>query len=395
MSELLTPNDCELLFSAKEIGGKTAPNRFAAQPMEANDSDPGGKVSRRALDRYRRIAGGEWGITVVEAVSVTPDAVARKNQLVITPSNLEGFKRLVDAYKSIHPDGLLLFQITHPGQYDGPYVQYDASCGNSIPEVLSDSEIRALLRRFIESAGLLRKAGADGIDFKLSHGCFGRDMICPANVRDDQWGGSFENRTRFLRDALEELRSIHRKGEFIIGSRISMYDGVRGGCGTASADSLLEDLTEMKRIISLMADLGGDYLNVSAGIPGCTSEMIRPAKRSKWVILQHFRYCSEAKQAAPGMPVIGSAYSMLRDQSVTFGAENIRRGIVDFIGLGRQVFADPMFPKKVRKGEPVDFCRACLGCSKLMNSQQHDGCVVYDSYYRMIMKAMARDNHIV
>lgn len=381
----------DVLFSPMQIGKRLAPNRFVSQPMEGNDGENGGAVSQRTLDRYRNFAKGKWGLAFVEAISISPDALARKNGLVISRKNLDGFKRLVSEYKKINKDGLLLFQISHAGRKAGPFATkmglYDS--GDPDLHILTDQEIEQIREKMIECVGLAREAGADGVDFKLCHGYLGSEMLRPANQRNDQWGGSFENRTRFCFSTIEELRSRHGDSDFLLGSRISMYEGIRGGCGTVDPTSVLEDLSEMKQLVAGLAARGLDYLNVSAGIPGLTSEITRPTNQSRWFYLDQFRYCREAREVAGTMRLIGSAYTVLKDEAVAYGAENIQRGLVDFIGFGRQSFADPLFPEKVRTGGDINYCICCSGCTRLMIKQVNDGCVVYDPYYKAMLKASA------
>jgi len=347
--------------------------------MEGNDGEPGGKVSERTLDRYRKLAAGNWGIIVVEALSITEESLARKNQLVINRENLEGYKLLVSEMKRIAPDTLVLFQVTHSGRKSGkafsnPTALYDAAADEHL---LTTGEIAAIRDKLVQAVLLSEEAGADGADFKLCHGYLGSEMLRPANVRDDRWGGSFENRTRFLSESIPEIKDRLKNKAFILGSRISYYEGIRGGCGTRKADELVEELTEMDRIVSLMESFGLDYVNVSAGIPGVTSEITRPTAPSKCFYLHHIRYSKRAKVLASSMKVFGSAYTILQEGSMALAEENLERGYIDFAGWGRQSLADPAFPQKIKDGSVVDYCKMCSGCSTLMVKQEPVNCVIF------------------
>ncbi|MDZ7723701.1 MAG: hypothetical protein U5R06_13090 [candidate division KSB1 bacterium] len=180
------------------IGAKTALNRFVAQAMEANDADSGGAVSSRAIERYKTLASGGWGIIVVEALSVTQQSMARRHGMIINEKNLDGFKRLVQAVKTIHPDCVLLFQITHAGQNSNPgFSEKVRICpqGPADARYLSSDEIERIADLFVNAALLAHRAGADGVDFKMCHGYFGAEMLRPANTRDDKWGGPFKQNT--------------------------------------------------------------------------------------------------------------------------------------------------------------------------------------------------------
>lgn len=379
------------LFAPMTIGHRTAPNRFVSQAMEGNDGEQG-CPSERTRERYRRLARGRWGIVIVEALSVSTTSLARKFGMVLERKNLDAYKRLVDEFKAIDPQALLLFQVTHSGYRSGSFSEKTAICPDHPADarLLGEAEIESVRAAFVEGAALARAAGADGIDFKMCHGYFGAEMLRPANTRTDRWGGSFEKRTRFLRDSITELRARPEMTAFILGSRLSMYEGVRGGCGTGGPDELVEDLTEMNDIVRLMAGLGMHYVNVSAGIPAATPDITRPTRGSQHLQLHHLRYARQTKQLGTPLAVIGSAWSYPRAEALPLAEEMIAKGYTDFAGWGRQSFADPLFPEKVRTGQAVNYCTACSGCSKLMAAQINDGCIMYDEYYRQLLKSLPR-----
>ncbi|MDZ7723700.1 MAG: hypothetical protein U5R06_13085 [candidate division KSB1 bacterium] len=180
----------------------------------------------------------------------------------------------------------------------------------------------------------------------------------------------------------------------MLGSRISLYEGIRGGCGTAGPDELVEDLTEMLDMIRLLHQLGMQVVNVSAGIPGVTSELTRPVKGSRHLTLDHLRYTKTVKDVLNSiqseMRVIGSAYSVLQSEGVERADEMLRKGYTDFIGWGRQSFADPLLPEKLLNNRAINWCTACSMCSKLMLAQYHDGCAMYNLYYKNLYQQMRK-----
>ena len=377
------------LFSALTLGNKTLSNRFVSQAMEANDGTSCGAVSERGMERYRNLARGKWGIVVAEALSVDPSSRARVNQMILNRDNLDSFKKLVNEFKTINPEGLFLFQVTHSGRkavknHSRPTALYEPCEGEVL---LETEEIENIRRAFVEGALLAEEAGADGVDFKMCHGYLGCEMLRPGNVRADRWGGSFENRTRFLSESIPEIRSRLKTDNFLLGSRISVYEGIRGGCGTAGPDELLEDLGEMEKVIKLLESLGMDYVNVSAGIPGTTSEITRPTPQALYLYQHQMRYARWAKNIVKDMKVIGSAYSILKEEGLRLADENIARGYTDMAGWGRQSFADPLLPYKAERGEHVNYCVGCSGCTKLMVAQLNDGCILYNDYYKSVWKS--------
>lgn len=384
----MSQNQYPHLFSSGKIGNRILINRFVSQAMEGNDGDAGGSVSERAIERYKKLAAGNWGVVVVEALSVDSSSLARVNQMILNRDNLEGFKTLVSEFKKIAPDTILLFQLTHSGRK--AVKSHSQACALYNPAegeiLLSTADIELIRNKIVEASFLAEEAGADGVDFKMCHGYFGCEMLRPGNVRDDKWGGSFDNRTRFLRESLPEIRTSLNNKDFILGSRISVYEGIRGGCGTAGPDEIIEDLTEMKKVVELMEDLGMDYVNISAGIPGVTSEITRPTPPSSYLYLHQMRYAKWAKSFVSDMTVFGSAYSILKKDALSKADENIRKAYTDCVGWGRQSFADPAFPEKVKTDQEPNYCTACSGCSKLMVSQKNDGCILYNDYYKNLWK---------
>lgn len=381
------------LFKPLQLGSKTAPNRLVSQAMEGNDGVDGGKVSELTLERYRNLARGGWGVIVVEALSVTDKSLARINGMVIKRENLDSFKNLVAEMKAIDPNVIILFQISHSGRNSqDSFSEQTKVCPGEEHEgrYLETEEIQEIMEGFIEGSLLAEEAGADGVDFKMCHGYFGAEILRPQNTRDDRWGGSFENRTRFLKEGVTAIKEKCTNKDFIIGSRISMYEAMRGCCGTNGEDENFEDLSDQLNTIRLMSELGMDYVNISAGIPGKTSHVTRPVKGSEELALHHFRYTRTAKKTLEGigsdMKVMGSAYSIFQAEGLELGGENLAKGYTDFVGYGRQSFADPLTPNKVKAGEDVDWCVACSGCTKMMIAQIHDGCMIYNPFYKNLWK---------
>jgi 2,4-dienoyl-CoA reductase-like NADH-dependent reductase (Old Yellow Enzyme family) len=389
------------IFEPLAIRGKTMPNRFFAQAMEGNDGENKGQPSERTVERYAALARGGWGAVQVEATSVTETSLARINGMIINRRNLDSIKRLVDTFRKYNDSSCLFLQITHSGERSGPFselVTLTPGDRGGLPDgprnagarFLSGDEIERIREKFIEGALLAEEAGMDGIDFKICHGYFGAEMLRPSNTREDKWGGSFENRTRFLREAIGGIKGGLRSRDFILGSRLSAFEGIRGGCGSAGPDEIVEDISETLKLVRVMDDLGMDFVNVSAGIPALTGAITRPTEISRHMALHHLRYTRAVKDLAErenrSLKVIGSAYSTYRSAAPAMMEEMLSKNYVDACGFGRQIFADPLTPKKIASGEQVNWCLLCSGCSKLMAAQMNDGCIVYNDYYRELNK---------
>ncbi len=392
-----------LLNTPWPIGSKIAPNRIVNQPMECNDADEEGNPTELTFKRYRQLAEGGAGIIFVEALTITKESRARKNQLGIYAQTAKSLEKLVREMKAINPRSLILFQITHSGRQSAAGFSRLVTVyptANFQAHVLSEQEIEEISNDFARAALIAQQVGADGLDFKHCHGYLGTEMLRPANTRQDRFGGSFENRVRFFKETAQKIKDQVGKSSFLCGVRFSAYEGIPGGFGTAGPEEVIEDLTEPIAFAKIVEEAGFDFLNVSAGIPTLTPEIVRPTKNYPEGVYRHFGW-AKAIKANVGLPVIGSGYSYLRDghnslkdpdpekRSFLYWAEkNLRQGICDFVGLGRQSLADPLFAQKILSGRTseINFCRACGGCSLLLGAQLPTGCVVYAEFYKKIFK---------
>ena len=386
-----------------QIGNRWAPNRIVNQPMECNDGDATGNPTDFTFKRYRRLAEGRAGIIVVESLTISYESRARKNQLKISEETAPAFERLVREMKEINDKSLILFQMNHSGRVSGAdFSKVVSICPTADPKihVLSEEEIEGISEKFVKAAIIAKQVGADGIDFKNCHGYFCGEMLRPANIRGDRFGGTFENRTKFFKETTGKIKDAVGRNSFIIGARYSVYEGIPGGFGTSGPQEVIEGLYEPLTLARMMEELGMDYINVSAGIPAITPEIVRPTKNYPEGVYRHFGWAEMVKTLVK-IPVIGSGYSYLRDgkndlkepdpskKSFTYWAEKkLGDGNVDMIGIGRQSLADPLFAKKILSGEidQVHFCTACGGCSILLRSQKGVGCSVYDDHYKEVLK---------
>jgi 2,4-dienoyl-CoA reductase-like NADH-dependent reductase (Old Yellow Enzyme family) len=397
----------EMLSLPIQVGKKMAPNRIVNQPMECNDGGDQGMPTDLTFQRYRRLAEGRAGIIVIESMTISYESRSRKNQLKISEETAPGLERLVREMKEINSESLILFQINHSGSVSNPtfskvvslYPRKDQSI-----HVLAEEEIEEIGELFTKAAVIAKQAGADGIDFKHCHGYLCGEMLRPANIRLDRFGGSFESRTRFFRQTTEKIKQAVAGDAFLLGLRYSVYEGIPGGFGTSGPEEVIEDLYEPLTFAKMVAEAGMDYINVSAGIPAITHEIVRPTKSYPEGTYRHFGW-AEAVKGLAEIPVIGSGYSYLRDgkndlkepdpekKSFLYWAEkNLRDGNVDLVGIGRQSLADPLFAKKILSGDldKVNFCTACGGCSILLTSQATVGCTVYNDYYKEVLRKVRK-----
>ena len=395
------------LDSPIKIGEKTAPNRIVNQPMECNDADEVGNPTELTFNRYRKLAEGGAGIIIVEALTISRESRARKNQLGIDEKTAPTLERLLKEMRGINTKSLILLQITHSGQLSGVDFSRRVSVyplPGQQTHILSEEEIDQIGDDFGRAALIARQAGADGIDFKQCHGYLGGEILRPMNTRKDRFGGSFENRTRFFSETMEKIKKSVGGGSFLLGARFSVYEGIPGGFGTCGPNEVIEDLSEPLALVRIMEKAGVDYINVSAGIPAITPEIVRPTKNYPEGVYRHFGWAQAIKKQVR-VPIIASGYTYLRDgkndlkepdpekKSFLYWAEkNLREGICDMVGIGRQSLADPLFAKKILQGKSaeVNYCITCGSCSQLLRAQAQGGCPIYFDYYKKLLKEIQK-----
>jgi 2,4-dienoyl-CoA reductase-like NADH-dependent reductase (Old Yellow Enzyme family) len=396
-----------ILNSPIQIGEKTAPNRIVNQPMECNDADEAGNPTGLTFNRYRKLAEGGAGIIIVEALTISRESRARKNQLGIDEKTAPTLERLLKEMRGTNAKSLILLQITHSGQLSGvgfsrPVSVYPLPGRQT--HILSEEEIDQIGDDFGRAALIAKQVGADGIDFKQCHGYLGGEMLRPRNTRKDRFGGSFENRTRFFCETMAKIKKSAGSGAFLLGARFSVYEGIPGGFGTPGPAEVIEDLSEPLAFVRLMEEAGVDYINVSAGIPAITPEIVRPTKNYPEGIYRHFGWAQAMKKQVR-VPIIGSGYTYLRDgkndlkepdpgkKSFLYWAEkNLKEGICDLVGIGRQSLADPLFAGKILGGKSseVNYCIACGSCSLLLRNQATVGCPIYFEPYKKLLKEVQK-----
>src|ERR1700752_1808539 len=226
-------------------GGLRIGNRIAVQPMEGWDALPAGNPSENTLRRWQRfgMSGAKlvWGS---EAVAVSHEGRANPNQLLITSHTPAGLAKLRASLLAAHREStgadelpLVGLQLTHSGRYcrpnlynrPEPKILYhhpilDAKLGLSAESpLLTDGQIAAIIEDFVRASRAACDLGFDFVDIKHCHGYLGHEFLS-AHTRPGKYGGSFENRTRFLREVVEGIRST--APQLRIAVRLSAFDTV-------------------------------------------------------------------------------------------------------------------------------------------------------------------------
>jgi 2,4-dienoyl-CoA reductase-like NADH-dependent reductase (Old Yellow Enzyme family) len=378
--------------------------------MEGFDGDLGGNPSELTSRRYRRFAGGGCGLIWFEATAVVEEGRSNPHQLCLTPGTAAGFTRLVAetrrcASEALGPDHdpLLVLQLTHSGRWskpDGSRRPVIARHFDVLDEmvdidedypVVTDEELDRLQEVFVSAARLASEVGFDGVDVKACHGYLVSELL-GSFTRKGRYGGSLENRTRFLLETIRRIRS-EVQGIFVT-SRLNAFDGLPFpfGFGVSRKNPDEPDLGEPMEVLGKARALGAPMVNITMGVPYCKPHLGRPFNRAvpgspsapehPLVGISRFQTITQALQRAhPDLPLIGTGYSWLRHFFPYVAAGAVAEGGVSLVGLGRMAFAYPDFARDLAElGEldPRKVCVGCSGCSELMRAGGPSGCVVRD-----------------
>lgn len=412
------------LFESIEVNSKKILNRLAVQPMEGFDAELDGSPSQLTFRRYSRYAEGGSGLIWFEATSVVPEGRSNPRQLMLFAQNLDTFKRLVEqtrnsAFKVFGSsfDIFCVLQLTHSGRHSKPkgkpkpYVANpDASLGKKAENthVLSDEDLARLQNIYVETARLAGEAGFDGVDIKACNGYLLNELLAAYLRKNSRYGESFENRTRFLLDVLQDIR-----GEvpgICTAVRLSAYDGIPYGFGVLRDGSIDIDLNEPKELLRHLIRSGCSLFNITVGNPYHEPHFGRPFDRPLpgaslpdehplEGVTRLLKVTGVLQKEFPDIPFVGTGYSWLRHFFPYVGAAVLNRKEVSFVGLGRSSFAYPDAPRDLMaKGvmDPKKACITCSRCTELMRNGHISGCAahdkkIYEKEYQELLLKETRD----
>ena len=399
-------DDLSVLKECTQINGKKIANRLACQAMEGCDGNADGTPGELTVRRYDRFAKGGAAIIWFEATAVMEEGRANPRQLWITDKNLDAFKAQVERIKdtALKQNGyepLIIMQATHSGRYSkpngtpAPLIAYNNPIfekDSPIPRerIVTDDYLDRVSESLVKGAQLAKQAGFDGVDIKCCHRYLNSELLS-AYDREGRYGGSFENRTRLLRESVKG--AFDACGEdFIVTSRLNVYDGFEYpyGFGVSKNGGLEFDSTEPVRLITELYGMGMRLINITMGNPYFNPHVNRPFAAGGYEPQEHpllgvsrmLNGTAEIKKAVPGMSFICSALSYLGVAAPGVAAAMIEKGGFDYAGFGRTIFAYPDFAKDILKNGGMDKSKICICCSKcteVMRAGSTPGCVIRDS----------------
>ena len=407
--------DISVLAKPLAFGNVVLKNRLGIAPMEGADALPDGSPSRLTTRRYVREAEGGSGLIWFEAISIVPEGRSSAHQLMLTKDNLEQYKRFTEEIKEAgrKANGFapyLVMQANHSGRYSNPQGRPAPLIAYRHPEyeklrpaddscIVSDDYLKSLEEKFGEAALLAREAGFDAVDIKSCHGYLLAELNSAYN-RPGQYGGSFKNRTRLLRNGIAAAKAYETE-DFLVTARIGIFDGFAYpyGFGVKEEEGAVVNAEEPIRLIrSLYKDYGLPMVNLTMGNPYVSTHVTRPYDHGKYVPDEHplvgvariINGIGAVKKAVPQMVISASGPSYLRQYSDLFAAGAIEEGLCDEMLFGRMSFANPGFANQIIKDGCMDVKKTCVACGKcgdLIRAGKPTGCVVRDTetylgYYR-------------
>jgi 2,4-dienoyl-CoA reductase (NADPH2) len=408
--------DLSPLAQKVKVGHKIAPNAIAVLPMEGCDSHTDGSPSELTERRYIRFASGGAGLLWWEANAIVPEGRANALQMMLTASNVGKFSALLQKTQkaAIEHNGedhkpINILQLTHSGRYSRPeghvprplVPQHDPLLDersgvdpSSDKQIVSDAYLDSLVERYVYSAKLAQEAGFDGVDIKSCHRYLVSELLA-SYTREGRYGGSFENRTRLVRDTIRAIKQACGE-DFIVACRFNVFDchPYPYGFGVDKENFWVFDPEEPMAFVRMLKEEGVELLSNSAGNPYYIyPQVTRPFDLSSMGIPvpnEHplesierlFSFTRKIQNEAGDIPVVGNGYSWLRQFAPYVGAANLMKHDCSFMGLGRSSFAYPNAPRDIlQKGEmdPRSVCIACSKCTQIMRDHGRTGCVVRDA----------------
>ena len=430
------------LGSPLEFDGMVIGHRLAIQPMEGWDCERDGRPSENTKRRWKRfgLSGAKflWGC---EACAVRPDGRANPKQLIMTAdtqSEIAAAREsiLVEHKKATGQDAddvIIGLQLTHSGRFCKPNdnTKFESIIAYRHPlldrkfgypadrPVISDDEVKRLVADFVIAAKRAQQCGFDFVDIKHCHGYLAHEFLTAVD-RPGAYGGSLENRTRFLREVVEGVRAEAPGLRMAV--RLSAINSVPfkpdparslpGALGPgvpedvsrpyhyafgADPDNPLQyDLTEPKLFLEILRKLDIRLVNITAGSPYYNPHIIRPAlyppsdgyypPEEPFIgVMRQLCVVRDLKAAFPDFCFMGSGYTYLQEFFPNVAQAVVSRGWVDLVGLGRMVLAYPELPLEILQGKSLQkkrYCRTFSDCTTAPRNGMVSGCYPLDAHYK-------------
>ena len=390
----------DMLFSPMSIGNVEIKNRIVMTAAEFSLGEPSGKVTPRLSDYYEERAKGGVGL-IIPGICRVNDMAGAATYTQLSMSHDYHIEPMREMVRKLHSHGAkLAIQLHHAGR------QGLASSINSLPMVIpiaervpkfmdlmykctpvllgmeekgicfsvqapsneplaphgaarmhamSKKEIHKLQQDFIDAAERCKKAGVDIVELHGAHGYLIQQFLSPyTNRRKDEYGGSFENRMRFLEEIVVGIKERCGK-DYPLMVRLTV-DEMMDRIGRPGEGYGLE---EGKRIAKRLEELGVDAINVSSANYDSYNCWLEPTTYEPgWR-----KYLAKAIKEIVSIPVVAANVMRTPEQA----EQQLQEGCQDFVASARAFICDPHWPQKAQSGHPEDIQR-CIGCLNCIRS---------------------------
>ena len=333
------------LFSPLRVGRRTLRNRIAL-PATTTNYAARHRVTDRWISFLAERAKGGASMIISEIIAVDPAALCQTSTVIgYEAENEDGFKRTAEAVEG--EGACLIAQLWHPGRQQlwSPVIspkgisdQPDAYSW-TVPHVMASDELRQVVDEYVAVARRFKTCGFGGVELHGAHGYLITQILSPwSNRRNDEYGGSLENRTRFVREVAMGIRQTCG-GDFIIGLKMPGDEGVEAGIDPDEAALITTSLAQSGLL---------DYFAYSQGNFTLSLENHAPD--------MHFRrghfldIHKKMRLAAAGTPVM----ALGRIATPAEAEAAIADGAGDLVGMTRALIADADWPTKAREGKAED-----------------------------------------
>jgi len=410
-------DDPGILQQSLQIGKNPIPNRLVVHPMEGCDGNPDGTPAELTRRRYIRFAEGGAGLVWFEATAIVAEGRANPRQLLITKDTLKDLRALLkeSINAAVNKNGsnrkpYTVIQLTHSGRYSRPISKprpIIAAANPYLDEkiaaqklIITDAQLEELEDQYVEAALLAAEIGFDAVDIKSCHRYLISELL-GAHTREGPYGGSFENRTRFLLNIIAKIRK-KLSDAIDVTVRMNAYDGIPYpyGWGVDPQDDRRVDLSEPIRLVKLLRDMDVKLMNISSGNPYYNPHIGRPYDFGPYMpkenplygVERMLKIACDIQKAVPEIAIVATGFSWLREFGVACAAGGIHEGWFQLAGFGRQSFAYPNFAVDIINTGTLQrkkCCIACGKCSEMMRLDGVTGCVIQDAeVYRPIYKKL-------
>lgn len=326
------------------VGGQQIKNRLFKSAMSEQLGDKGHNPVPGLAKLYSRWAQGGIGLSMTGNIMIDRQALGEpKNVVLDEKSELTQFKAWAKAGKE---NGSHIWaQLNHPGKQIPKFICEEPVAPSAIalegglekgfnkPRALSEIEIEGIIKKFATSAELAKQVGFSGVQIHGAHGYLVSQFLSPRhNQREDQWGGSIENRMRFV---LAIYHAIRRKvgNNFPIGIKLNSADFMKGGF--SEEDSM--------QVVTSLSEVGVDLIEVSGGTYESPSMMGYKAKASTQKREAYFLdYIEKVRKIVDTPLVLTGGFRSAQGMQAALDT-----GATDFIGIARTLAIDPDFPNKL------------------------------------------------